>query len=132
MTRQRGIIVVAEDDPVIRDMLCQLLLEDLAVDVRPVADGDAALEAVGQEGVQAIVLDLGLPGMDGIAVTHAMQADERLRRIPIVAVTATVPWHREAMLAAGCRAFLAKPFEIATLVEVLRGLIAPARGAGAD
>ena len=124
MPEQRGIIVVAEDDPVVRDLLCQLLKEDLAEEVLPVGDGEAALAAVRREGVVALVLDLGLPGMDGIAVTQAMQADDGLRHIPIVAVTATVPWHREVMLAAGCRAFLAKPYELAILVEVVRGLIA--------
>jgi CheY-like chemotaxis protein len=123
MTGQRGTIVVAEDDPAIRELLSQLLREEFDAEVRLVGDGAAALEAVRQEGVLAIVLDIGLPKMDGMAVTAAMQADPRLRAIPIVAVTATVPWHREAMLAAGCQAFLAKPFQIEVLVEVLRRLI---------
>lgn len=117
-------VVVAEDDEVMRTLLAELRREDLGLDVVAVADGDEALRAVRAPGVGALVVDLAMPRLDGLSVARAMQADPALRRIPIVAISATVPWNRDVALAAGCRAFIAKPFELATLVDLLRGVIA--------
>lgn len=91
----------------------------------------------GEEGVELaralqpglILMDVGLPGIDGWEATRRLKADPLTMRIPIVALTAhALAEHRAASYAAGCDGYLAKPIEPRdVLAEVRRFLIAADR-----
>src|SRR5438132_6409707 len=99
-----------------------MLRDEFEAEVLAVDDGDAALEVMRRRpDLSAVVIDLALPRVGGLTVVQHMQADPRLRAIPAVAVSATVPGSADPPLAAGFRAVVAKPFDIATLVEAVRG-----------
>ncbi|WP_284352694.1 response regulator [Roseisolibacter agri] len=72
-----------------------------------------------------IVMDVGLPGMDGNAATRLLKADPALRHIPVVVLTAHVHHEdRERSLEAGCDHFLTKPLEPRELGAALRRILA--------
>lgn len=91
----------------------------------------------GEEGVELaralqpglILMDVGLPGIDGWEATRRLKADPQTMRIPVVALTAhALAEHRAASYAAGCDGYLAKPIEPRdVLAEVRRFLIAADR-----
>lgn len=82
----RRAVLVIEDDPSMREVLTALI-EPIA---RPlaVASGEAAFELLETETVAAIVLDLGLPGMDGFTFSKRLRQDPRLRRLPVLLFSA--------------------------------------------
>lgn len=91
----------------------------------------------GEEGVELarelqpglVLMDVGLPGIDGWEATRMLKADPRTARIPVVALTAhAMAEHRAASYAAGCDGYLAKPIEPRdVLAEVRRFLVASDR-----
>ena len=85
-------------------------------------DGQQALEILrAQPGAFDVVLmDVRMPVMDGLTATRAIRADEQLKELPAVALTAGVlPEEREAALSAGMNDFLDKPLKIEQMVKVL-------------
>ena len=75
-------------------------------------DGLAGLEMVRTLKPHIVLLDIGLPGMDGLEVVARIKADEELRHIPVIALTASaMRGDRERFLAAGCDDYLAKPVQ---------------------
>lgn len=76
-----------------------------------------------------ILMDIGLPGIDGWEATRRLKGDARTRHIPIVALTAhALAEHRAQSFAAGCDGYLAKPIEPRdVLAEVRRYLLGPDR-----
>jgi two-component system cell cycle response regulator DivK len=78
--------------------------------------GEEALTMISERRPALVLLDLDLPGMDGISMALAMKADPRLHSIPIIVITASVmDDERQAAVDAGCMAFIEKPFDIARL-----------------
>jgi PAS domain S-box-containing protein len=115
-------VLVAEDDPVSRMGLMRML-DKLGYQAQAVGNGQEALEALTREDFDLILMDVQMPVMDGV------DAARRIRRlpefaakadIPIVALTAyAMTGDREKFLRAGMNAYLAKPFEMDELREVL-------------
>jgi len=65
-----------------------------------------------------VLLDIGLPGMDGLEIVSRMKADTELRGIHVIAVTASaMRGDRERFLAAGCDDYLSKPVEVLELIN---------------
>lgn len=120
----RARILVVDDDPLVREILARILdLEDLTV--RVAEDGESALRDVHDQRPDAIVLDVGLPGIDGFEVCARLRADAALATIPVVLLTGRDDDEtREAADRAGCASYLAKPFSPLGLIETLRGLVA--------
>lgn len=80
----------------------------------------------------AILMDLSLPGVDGIEATRRLRADPRTRHVPVLAVTGHVEPHvADAARAAGCDAFIVKPSPAPEVVRAIGALIAGAAAAGA-
>lgn len=120
-------ILLADDENLIRTALVQLLgLEpDLAV-VAEAATGDEALAMAVKHAVDVAVLDLQMPGPDGIAV--AEQLAEHLPGCGVVIVTSHGrPGHLKRALGAGVRGFLPKTTSAVTLAEVVRKVHAGGR-----
>ncbi len=101
-------------------------LEQAGCAVRVVVRGDGVLRAVLEHRPDLILMDIQLPGMDGIKATQFLRAhpEPDVARIPILAVTALVmPGDRERCLAAGADAYLSKPFAMRTLLAAIRALL---------
>jgi two-component system response regulator PrrA len=114
-------VLVVDDDDDIRVSLHRGLRLS-GFEVRTAADGEAALRSVSDRVPDCIVLDVGLPGMDGVAVV------ETLRRqgvtVPVLMLSArTSVDDRVTGLAAGADDYLVKPFALAELVARLRALL---------
>lgn len=86
-------------------------------------DGAEALKRAQRLRPTVLVLDLGLPTIDGFEVARRLNADPDTRRVRIVAISAMVPVAdaRDRALAAGCDAFVAKPFHVDALLAVVHG-----------
>lgn len=78
-----------------------------------------------------ILMDIQLPGMDGLTLTRLLKANENFKDIPIIAVTAhTMKGDREKALAAGCDSYVPKPIDIKLFLSVIEDFISKRKGAG--
>lgn len=119
-------LLVAEDDAALRARLASALA-DAGFAVDAVADGTEA-EFLGQtEDFDAAVLDLGLPGMDGLSVLSRWR--EAGRAFPVLVLTARSRWHDKlAGFNSGADDYLTKPFQLEELILRLRALIRRSAG----
>ncbi len=97
----RRAVLIVEDDAPMRDVLVALV-EPIARAV-PVASAEAALEALAREPVHAVILDPGLPGMDGFTLAQRIRASPDWRRLPVFVFSA-FEHSPEALRTAGIRA----------------------------
>ena len=114
-------LLLADDDRAIRESL-ERALELEGYTVISVADGVEALSAVRREPPDVVILDVMMPGVDGLGVCRVIRADGL--RVPILMLTARVEVDaRVAGLDAGADDYLAKPFELEELLARLRALL---------
>jgi two-component system response regulator MprA len=114
-------LLLVDDDPPIRRMLERTLTAE-GYAVEAAADGGAALAAVERSMPDAIVLDVTMPGLDGLAVTRRLRA--KGLRVPILLLTARDAVHeRVAGLDAGADDYLVKPFDSDELSARVRALL---------
>jgi two-component system, OmpR family, response regulator MprA len=123
-------VLVADDDRAIRESLARALeLEGYEVVVT--SDGAAALSAVKEQPADVLVLDVMMPGIDGLTVCRVLRAERD--RTPILMLTArTETSDRVAGLDAGADDYLPKPFELDELLARLRALVRRTRFDEAD
>jgi two-component system cell cycle response regulator DivK len=98
-------------------------------------DGNIALRLLQEEGMQPdiILLDINIPGINGLDLAKLIKADARLAPIPLLATTANVLiGDRERCIAAGCDDYLPKPLDIRKLREMLREYLANEKGSDGD
>ncbi len=119
-------VLLVEDEAPLRAQLRRTLGEaGYAVD--EAATGPDALHLGQTEAYDAVVLDLGLPGLDGLSVLQRWRAAGRL--MPVLILTARDRWHEKvAGIDAGADDYLAKPFHTEELLARLRALIRRAQG----
>lgn len=115
----KGKILLVEDDPAISHMVTKVLeLEGYAADV--VSEGRQALATASAGAYEAVILDVMLPGLDGLSIMRQIREHPATQRIPVIMVTARTDdettWQAWK---AGCDYIIAKPFDPADLVEVL-------------
>jgi len=115
-------VLVVEDDPDIVELLVHYLSGD-GWTVEAAADGRAALERIRGRSYDLLVLDLQLPGMDGLALCAEVRRDERTRDVPVVMLTARGDEaDRIVGLEMGADDYVVKPFSPKELVARLRAL----------
>jgi DNA-binding response OmpR family regulator len=113
-------ILVVDDEPKIAD-LARDYLEHAGFAVRTAADGEAALIAVRRDRPDLVVLDLGLPGLDGLDVTRAIRRDSNL---PVIMLTARDDELDKLLgLELGADDYLTKPFSPRELVARVRAVL---------
>ncbi|MBL8342298.1 MAG: response regulator transcription factor [Rubrivivax sp.] len=114
-------IVVAEDQADIRDLIA-LNLQGAGYEVHAVADGRAALQSQAERASDLLVLDLMMPGLDGLEVCKALRA--RGRATPILMLTAkATELDRVLGLELGADDYLTKPFSMAELLARVKALL---------
>lgn len=118
-----GRVLIVEDNPV-NLRLAQFLLEKRGFTVRKAGNGTECLTEMAQELPDIVLMDIQLPGEDGLAVTRKIRSDPRLAHVIVVALTAhAMAGDREKILGAGCDGYIAKPVDPQSLAgEVARYL----------
>ncbi|MFF4399387.1 response regulator [Streptomyces sp. NPDC001480] len=111
-----------DDNKVIRQLI-RVNLELEGLEVVTAADGAECLDVVHQVRPDVVTLDVVMPRLDGLRTAERLRADPRTRDLPLAIVSACTQHEVEAGLDAGVDAFLAKPFEPAELVQLVRRLI---------
>jgi two-component system KDP operon response regulator KdpE len=108
-------ILVIEDSPLVQRLVA-VCLRDLGRPVRGALDGPTALEDMSTDPPAVVILDIGLPGMDGWEVLRRMRLDPQCGTLPVLVLTAHA--QEEFRLEAdrrGANAFMTKPFELDAL-----------------
>src|SRR5438105_15508705 len=104
-------ILIVDDNPA-NLKLARISLENEGFEVRVASDGNEALAVLRGFRPRAILMDLQLPGIDGLELTRRLKADPATRDIRILAVTAyAMKRDRERALEAGCDGYIAKPID---------------------
>jgi two-component system OmpR family response regulator len=120
-------VLLVEDHATLAAQLAQVLA-DAGFVVEHTAHGEEALHLVEEEPYDAVVLDLGLPGLDGVTVLQRWRADGLT--LPVLVLTARGRWPEKlAAFSAGADDYLTKPFEMQEVIVRLRALMRRAAGA---
>ena len=113
--------IMIVDDDARNAFALSKLLADKGLKVHIAANGQKALEILNKAPVDLVLMDIMLPGMDGYEITRCIRAEERFRRLPILALTAkAMKGDREKCIAAGASDYLAKPVDAERLFSMLR------------
>jgi CheY-like chemotaxis protein len=127
MAGERILIV---DDNELNLKLLRVTLLGEGYDVATARDADEALASLEQLTPRVILMDIQLPGTDGLELTRRIKGDPRWASVPIVAVTSyAMKGDRERALAAGCEEYITKPIDTRTFPGLVAGVIARASGA---
>src|SRR5439155_11480771 len=87
-------------------------LEAAGYTVLQAHDAERGIALARAEEPQLVLMDVGLPGIDGLSATAALKSDPRTRAIPVVALTShAMKGDRERILAAGCSGYITKPID---------------------
>ena len=122
MSESRRVLCV-EDNPV-NMILVERIVEAEGHELIKAEDGPTALDLLQDITPDIILLDINLPGIDGLELARRFKADERLAPIPLIATTAQVlVGDRERCLEAGCDDYLPKPLDIRKLRQVMRNFL---------
>ena len=110
-------ILVVDDNPTNLKLACYLLEEGGYV-VEAAVDAEHAQELLKDMTPDLILMDIALPGMDGLTFTRKLKADERLRNVPVVALTAfAMKGDDQKAMLAGCAGYIIKPIDTRDLVR---------------
>jgi CheY-like chemotaxis protein len=116
-------ILIAEDNPVNRELLRELL-EMRGHTVAEACDGEEALRSIEQTQPDLVLLDIGMPLLDGFGVIRKIRENPRFASIPVVAVTAyAMQGDREKILSSRFDGYLSKPVDARSLVQELDRLL---------
>ena len=121
-------ILIVEDNPA-NMRLASFLLQSAGHTALCAADAETGLALVRAEQPDLILMDIQLPGMDGLAATVLLKKDPATAAIPVIALTAMAQMEdREKAMAAGCDGYIAKPLSIRGLYSAIDSLLS--KGAG--
>ena len=116
-------ILVVEDHPLNRELVVDLL-EAAGYTVLQAEDGVGILERVKAERPDLILLDLQLPGVDGITLTRQLRAEPATRHIPVLAMSSFAgPEEQAQAVAAGCAGFVTKPLDTRVVLSTVARLL---------
>jgi two-component system, cell cycle response regulator DivK len=118
-------VLVVEDNELNLRLFCDLLRAH-DYDAEAVRDGREAMDRARAFAPDLIVMDIQMPYVTGLELTIAIRADDDLRTIPIMAVTAYAgKGDEERIRAAGADAYVSKPISLMRFIETVEGLVRP-------
>ncbi|MFA9438011.1 response regulator [Uliginosibacterium sp. sgz301328] len=119
-------ILVIEDNPT-NMKLVSLVLDKAGHQVLTADDAVTGLQVINREQPDLVLMDVQLPGMDGLTATRQLRAAPGTRDLRIVALTAfAMPEDAARIRAAGCDAYLTKPVRYRELIDTIDSLLKPA------
>ncbi len=117
-------ILVIEDNPANMKLAC-LLLRNVGHEVRCAVDAETGLTMARDDRPDLILMDIQLPGMDGLAATALLKQDPATAAIPVIALTAmAMKADQEKSQVAGCDAYIAKPLRYLALYAAIDAVLA--------
>jgi DNA-binding response OmpR family regulator len=115
-------LLIAEDDPAISSMMVDILRLE-GFDSVVVSEGRSVLDMLRSQPFDVVLLDVMLPGLDGISIMKGIRDDAQTSHIPVVMLTAkTDDESTWAAWRAGCDYYMTKPFDPDELLAILRRL----------
>lgn len=119
----RDPILIVDDNPA-NLKLARVVLQREGYEVHTATDATETLAALAVAVPRLILMDLQLPGMDGLALTRRIREETRFREVRIVALTANAMLgDREKALAAGCDGYLSKPIDLRTFPAAVEAFL---------
>jgi two-component system cell cycle response regulator DivK len=119
------ILVIEDNEMNLR--LVRLILENAHHQVLSALDAASGLAVARAEHPDLVLMDVQLPGTDGMTATAELKSDPATAAIPVLVVTAlAMKGDRERLLAAGCDGYVAKPYRARELLEVIEQTLRPA------
>jgi DNA-binding response OmpR family regulator len=116
MDQKRPVILIVEDDPSLTDLLVDVLETEGTIET--VADGPLALARIEQGGIDLVLLDLMLPGLDGVEICQRVRARRSAIHLPIIMLTAmAADGAARRGFAAGADDYITKPFNTGDLLD---------------
>lgn len=116
-------ILIVDDDPLNRELVMEIL-EMAEYAVLQAEDGVGLLERVKTERPDLILMDLQLPGIDGLSLIRDLKTHDETRSIPVVVTTAfDHPELYAKAMEAGCAAYLTKPLESCILLKTVANVL---------
>jgi CheY-like chemotaxis protein len=124
-------ILIVDDNP-FNLKLARLLLSGEGYEARTAVDAEHAITLMTEFRPRLILMDIQLPGMDGLEFTRRLKAEPETRDIIVVALTAyAMKGDEEKARAAGCDGYIAKPIDVKTLPAAVAQYLSNAGGGGA-
>lgn len=115
-----GNAILIVDDNLINLKLVKVLLEYSGYRVRTAVDADGVVQTLKEFRPDLILMDIQLPGMDGLTLTRQLKADPNTAAIPVVALTAyAMKGDDEKALASGCSGYITKPVDTRNFTKQL-------------
>ena len=125
--------ILIVDDNATNMKLVRILLASEGYDVRTAADAEEALNVLKEFYPRLILMDVQLPGIDGLELTRRLKSDPATRDITILGLTAyAMKGDKERIIAAGCDGYVPKPIDTRTLPELVAGYLQPMEGKKAE
>ena len=119
-----GFKVLLVDDNLVNLKLFKILLDAAGFEVHTAVDADSVRDALRRLRPDLILMDIQLPGTDGLTLTREIKADPALRDIPVVALTAyAMKGDDERAIASGCIGYITKPIETTSFSETVAGFL---------
>ena len=116
-------ILVIDDNPMNIELV-EYVLSSAGFEVRTADSAEQGFARIAERRPDLILMDIQMPGLDGLEMTRRLKADESLRGMVVVAFTAyAMKGDEERMKEAGCDGYLAKPVNVKTLAEQMRGFL---------
>ena len=127
MAESQLILVVEDNEQNLE--LVEFLLEDAGMRVRVAQDAEAARAQLGAELPGLILMDMQLPGTDGLTLVSEIRNRPETAKVPIIALTAhAMRGDRERFLAGGCDAYIPKPINAVTFVDEIMEVLSLVQG----
>ena len=121
-----GKVLVVEDNPA-NMTLATFLLKSAGHTVLSATDAESGVTLARAEQPDLILMDIQLPGMDGLQATALLKADEATRAIPVIALTAlAMKGDEERIRASGCDGYIAKPLAYREFLDTISNLLVKA------
>ena len=119
-------VLVIEDNPLNMELVTHLL-ETAGYAVTQATDAEQGIRSARSVMPALVLMDLALPGMDGLRATQLLRQDPETRDLVIVALTAyAMKGDEERALAAGCQGYITKPIDIKTFLGQIAGYVGSA------
>jgi len=112
-------VLVVEDDPLNMELVCEIL-RSIGFTVFEATNGKEAIEKIEKEFYDLIVMDIMMPGMDGIETTRIIKSKAGYEKTPVIALTAyAMKGDRERLVEVGFDDYIPKPLDVPEFMKII-------------